>query len=121
MEDLEARGAFAHLAAHLDIDPGGVRPDLGVSYYAKDTQWSKDIEPWMGIIGGLRAPGLVVPEKLAALTESWAGVETVFGRSSLLMAVRGVHHFKMALVGDRFEEVKAYVFCLVLPPLGTTR
>ncbi len=120
VEDLEAQGAFAHLAAHLDIDPGGVRPDLGVSYYARDTQWSKDIQPWMGIIDGLRSPGRVVPEKLAALTESWAGVETVFGRSGLLMAVRGVHHLKMALVGDRFEEVKAYVFCLVLPPLGTT-
>lgn len=117
VEDLEARGAFAHLAVHLDIDPDGVRPDLGVSYYARDSQWLKDIEPWMGIIDGLRAPGLVVPEKLSALTESWSGVETVFGRRGLLLVARGIHHFKMALVGDRFKEVKAYVFCLVLPPL----
>ena len=115
--DLEARGAFAHLAAHLDIDPGGVRPELGVSYYASDTQWLKDIGPWMGIIDGLHAPGLVVPDKLSALTESWAGVQTVFGRRGLLMVVRGIHHFKMTLVGDRFEDVKAYVFCLLFPPL----
>ena len=113
--DLEARGAFAHLAAHLDIDGGGVRPDLGVSFYARDAQWLKDVEPWMGIIDSLRSPGLVVPEKLAALSESWAGAETVFGRRGMLLVVRGIHHFKMALAGDRFEEVKAYVFCLMLP------
>lgn len=115
--DLEARGAFSHLAAHLDVGPGGVSPELGVSYYAEDTQWLKDIEPWIGIIDGLRAPGLVVPEKLSALEESWAGVETVFGRRGMLLVVRGIHHIKMALVGDRFEAVKAYVFCLVFPPL----
>ena len=115
--DLEARGAFAHLAAHLDIDPDGLRPELGVSYYASDAQWLKDIEPWTGIIDGLCVPGLVVPEKLSALTDTWAGVETLFGRRGLLMVVRGIHHFKMTLVGDRFEEVKAYVFCLVFPPL----
>ncbi|MCY3961215.1 MAG: hypothetical protein OXG34_06060 [bacterium] len=115
--DLEARGAFAHLAAHLDIDGGGVRSELGVSCYAQDAQWVKDIEPWMGVIDGLRATELVVPEKLSALAESWAGAETVFGRRGMLLVVRGIHHFKMALVGDRFEEVKAYVFCLVFPPL----
>ena len=117
VSDLEARGAFSHLAAHLDVQPGGVGPDLGVSFYAQDAQWVKDIGPWMGIIDGLRAPGLVVPEKLSALEESWAGMETVFARRGMLLLVRGIHHFKMALVGDRFEEVKAYVFCLVSPPL----
>lgn len=117
VSDLEARGAFSHLAAHLDVHPGGVKPHLGVSFYAQDAQWVKDIGPWMGIIDGLRAPGLVVPEKLSALAESWAGMETVFARRGVLLVVRGIHHFKMALVGDRFEEVKAYVFCLVSPPL----
>lgn len=116
VEDLEARGAFAHLAAHLYIGPDGLRPELGVSYYAQDTSWVMNIEPWTGIIDGLRAPGLVVPEKLSALTESWAGVETVFGRRGLLLVVRGIHHFKTTLVDERLAEVKAYVFCLVLPP-----
>lgn len=114
--DLEEQGAFAHLAAHLDIDGGGLRPELGVSYYAQDTRWVMDAEPWMGIIDGLSRSGLVVPEKLSALTGSWTGVETVLGRSSLLLVVRGIHHFKTTLVGDHFKEAKAYVFCLVLPP-----
>ena len=115
--DLEAQGAFAHLVAHLDIDEGGVRPELGVSYYARDSQWLKEIDPWMGVIDGLRATGLVVPEKMSALSESWAGAETVFGRRGMLLVVRGIHHFKTTLVGDSFEEVKAYVFCLVFSPL----
>lgn len=119
VSELEARGAFSHLAAHLDVDPDGVKPHLGVSFYAQDAQWVKDIGPWMGIIDGLRAPGLVVPEKLSALAESWTGMETVFARRGVLLVVRGIHHFKMSLVGDRFEEVKAYVFCLVSPPLQT--
>lgn len=114
--DLEARGAFAHLAAHLDIDSDGLRPGLGVSYYAQDASWVMNIGPWTGIIDGLRASGLVVPEKLSALTESWTGVETLFGRRGLLLVVRGIHHFKMTVVDDHFKEVKAYVFCLVLPP-----
>lgn len=117
VSDLEARGAFAHLAAHLDVHPGGVKPSLGVSFYARDTQWLKDIDPWMELIGGLRASGLATPAKLSALAESWAGVETVFGRRGMLLVVRGLHHIKMALVGDRFEQVKAYVFFLVFPPL----
>ncbi len=117
VSDLEARGAFSHLAAHLDVHPGGVGPDLGVSFYAQDAQWVRDIAPWMGIIDGLRAPGLVVPEKLSALAESWAGMETVFARRGMLLLLRGIHHFKIALVSDRFDEVKAYVFCLVSPPL----
>lgn len=115
--DLEARGAFAHLVAHIDIDEGGVRPELGVSYYPRESQWLKDIEPWMGVIDGLRATGLVVPEKMSALADSWAGAETVFGRRGILLVVRGIHHFKTTLVGGRFEEVKAYVFCLVFSPL----
>ena len=117
VEGLEARGAFAHLAAHLDIGPDGLRPELGVSYYTQDTRWVMGIEPWTGIIDGLRAPGVVVPEKLAALTESWAGVETVFGRRGLLLVVRGIHHFKTTLADEGLKDVKAYVFCLVLPPL----
>ena len=117
VSDLEARGAFAHLAAHLDVHPGGVRPPLGVSVYARDARWLKDIDPWMELIDGLRAPGFAVPEKLSTLEESWAGVETVFGRRGMLLVVRGIHHIKLVLAGGRWAQAKAYVFFLVFPPL----
>ena len=120
VETLEAQGAFAHLGAHLDITSAGIAPKLGVSYYARETQWVKGVESWTPIIEGLRTMEPVVPEKLAALSDEWASAETVFGRHGMLLVLKGIHHFKVTLIGDRLEEVKAYVFCLVFPALSAT-
>lgn len=116
VSDLEERAAFAHLGIHLDVLAEGVGPALGVSFYARETQWLKDIDPWLPLIYSLRQQGLAVPDKLSALADSWSGAETVFGRSSMLLIVRGIHHIKLVLIGDRFEQVKAYVFFLVFAP-----
>lgn len=113
---LEDRGAFAYLAAHLDVLAGGLGSELGVSFYATDTQWSKDIDPWMGLIDGLREQGLAVRPKLSALAESCAGAEMMFGRKGMLLVARGIHHIKISLADDRVRQVKAYVFFLVFPP-----
>ena len=112
---MEDRDAFAYLAAHLDIRARGPGPGLGVSFYATDTQWSKDIDPWSGVIDGLRGHCLAVPRKLSALG-SCAGAEMMFGRKGMLLVARGIHHIKMSLVGDHVDQIKAYVFFLVLPP-----
>ena len=112
---MEERGAFAYLAAHLDVQAGGLGPGLGVSFYATDTQWSKDIDPWTAVIDGLGEHGLAVRRKLSALP-SCAGAEMLFGRKGMLLVARGIHHIKMSLAGDRVEQVKAYVFFLVFPP-----
>lgn len=113
---MEELGAFAYMAAHLDIQAGGVGPELGVSFYATDTQWSKDIDPWMGLLDGLRGQGLAVRPKLSALEKSCAGADVMFGRKGMLLVARGIHHIKLSLAGDRVERVKAYVFFLVFPP-----
>ena len=121
VSEMEERDAFAHLAAHFDIAPqGGVGPSLGVSFYARDTQWVKETGPWMELIEGIGEHGLALPEKLSALATSWSGVETVFGRRSMLLVVKGIHHIKLVLSGDRFAQVKAYVFVLLLPPFPAT-
>lgn len=114
--DLEDRGAFAHLALHLDIRAEGVGPVLGVSFYASDDQWMRAARPWIPLIDRLREQGLTVPEKSSALMDSWSGAETAFGRGSMLMIVRGIHHIKLVLADDRWQQVKAYVFLLVFPP-----
>ncbi len=113
---LEERDAFAYLAASLDIQAGGLGPGLGVSFYATDTQWPTKIDPWTGLIDGLREQGLGVPRKLSALAKSSAGAEMMFGRKGMLFVARGIHHIKLSLAGDRVEQVKAYVFLLVFPP-----
>ena len=117
VSDLEERGAFAHVAAHLDIRAEGLGLPLGVSFYVRETQWVMSREPWQKLLGGLRDQRLVVPEKLEALATSCSGVEALFARRGMLLLVRGIHHIKVVLVGDRVEEVKAYVFYLLFPPL----
>lgn len=111
---LEKLGAFAHLGVHFDMCPGGVGPALGVSFYAGQGQWSKDIRPWTVLINGIREQGLAVPEKLSALTGSSSGVETLIDRSGVFLLVRGIHHIKLTLTASRVEQVKAYVFFLML-------
>ena len=113
---LEERGAFAHLGVHMDVRAGGVGSVLGVSCYASDTQWLKDIQPWMALTEGLREQNVALPEKLSALANTWAGAEAVFGRRGMLVVVRGIHHIKLVLAGDRCEQVKAYVFFLFFTP-----
>ena len=114
---MEERDAFAHLAAHFDIPAeGGLGPALGVSFYARDTQWVKEVDPWMALIEGIGEYGLALPEKLSALATTWSGAETVFGRRTMLLVVKGIHHIKLVLTGERFTQAKAYVFVLMLPP-----
>lgn len=117
--DLEDRGAFAHLALHLDVRAEGVGPVLGVSFYASDEQWVRTAQPWIPLIERLGERDLTVSKKSSALMDSWPGAETVFGRRSMLLVVRGIHHIKLVLADDRWEQVKAYVFLLVFPPFPT--
>ena len=115
--DLEEHGAFSYLGIHFDIQAEGLGPLLGVDFHVRDAQWIKDVHPWMALIERLRELGLAVPEKLDALASSWSGTETLFGRRGVLLLVRGIHHIKLVLTGDGCEQVKAYVFFLVLSPL----
>ncbi len=107
---LEARGAFRYLVVHFDVRIDGPAPSLGLSFYARAGQWIKEFEPWAALVDGIRATGLAVPEKLVSLAGSSCGAETLFGRSGLLVLLRGIHHVKVVLAGDRVEQVKAYTF-----------
>ena len=48
--------------------------------------------------------------------------EALFGKSGPFLLMRGIHHVKLVLAGGRFEQVKAYVFMLLLGsmPAGLT-
>ena len=113
----EQRGAFGYLGIHLDVGPNGLSPALGISFYAQEGEWLKDIRHWAAIIEGLGEDRIAVEDKLSALTATWCGVETLFGKSAPFVVVRGIHHFKLAVIGDRIEQVKAYPFFLMLGSL----
>ena len=117
----EERRAFAYLGAHFDMDAGGVGPTLGVSFFASEEQWLKDIRHWTPLIEGISEARLAVLDKLSELAKTSSGAETLFGRSGPFMLVRGVQHFKLVVTADGIEQVKAYIFCLMLASPGRVR
>ena len=111
---LEERRAFAYMGVHFDVDANGVGPALGLSFYAREEQWLKDIRHWTPLVDGIREQRLAVPEKLSELTASSSGVTSLFGKSGPFLLARGIHHIKLVLTEDRVDQVKAYVFLLML-------
>ncbi len=116
ISQLEERGSFAHMGVHFDVQATGVGPTLGLSFFAREAEWLKDVRHWIPLIDGLREQRLAVPEKLAALADSSSGAEMLFGKSSPFLLLRGIHHIKLVLKGDCVEQVKAYLFLLMLSP-----
>lgn len=108
----EERDAFAYVGVHFDIGADGVGPTLGLSFYAREGQWLKDVSHWIPLIDGIREAGLAVPEKLTKLIDWSSGAEPLSGRSGQFVLVRGIHHVKLTIVQDRVEQVKGYIFLL---------
>ena len=113
---LRERDAFAYMGVHFDMGEGGVGPRLGLSFFAREAEWLKDVRYWAALIDGIGEQGLAVPEKLPALAKTSSGSETLFARSGAFVLMRGIHHIKFVLSGDRIEQVKAYVFLLMMAP-----
>ena len=114
----EEREAFADLGVHFDVRASGVGPALGLSFFAREQEWLKDIRHWMPLLDGIREQGYALSEKLSELASWSTGSTALFGKSGLFMLVRGIHHVKFVITGDRVEQVKAYVFFLMMcvPP-----
>lgn len=119
---LEERGAFARVGVHLDVHEDGLGPTLGLSLYAREGQWVKGKEHWTAMIDGIREAGIAAPEKLAELYNWAAGSQPLSGKSGPFVMVRGIHHLKITLSGNRIGPVKGYIFMLLfswpleLPP-----
>ncbi len=118
---LEKRGAFAHLGVHLDVHEDGVGPTLGLSLYAREGQWVKGKEHWAAALDGIREAGIAVPEKLTELYNWATGSQPLSGSSGPFVMVRGIHHLKITLSGNRISFVKGYIFVLLFSwPLELT-
>lgn len=113
----EERDAFAYLGVHFDIRASGVGPTLGLSFFAQENEWLKDIRHWVALIDGLREQGQAVSEKLSELVNWSTGSKTLFGKSGPFMLVRGIHHVKLVITEDQVEQVKGYVFFLMMSAL----
>lgn len=127
---LEDRAAFARLTVHLDVRAGAVGPKLGVGVVSRNMDaildgryWLDTPSGWSAFADVMREDGLAVADKLSALAEWASGARLLFGRSGAFVLVRGVHHAKLLVAGDRIQQVKAYVFLLLCsyPPAGDPR
>ena len=120
---LEKRGGFIGMGAHLDVQSGGLGSTLGLSFLAKERvskdphYWLDKPNLWTGFIDSLCAEGLGVDEKLSAFAKWPAGPTTLFGKSGSFVLLRGIHHVKLVLTDGRFEQVKGYVFLILIGAL----
>ena len=97
----------------------GVGPTLGLTLivkqrYTKDSRyWIDGLTDWDPFLAALGHEELVVPEKLEALA-GWASKPTtLFARTGRFVMLRGIHHIKLVISGDRLVKAKAYVYMVL--------
>lgn len=111
----EERGAFACLDVHFDIAANGGGPRLGLSFFAREQEWLKDIRFWKALIDCIGERGYELCCKLEALSERSTGSTVLLmSWSGPIMLVQGIHHIKLGMTGEWVEEAKPYLFFLMM-------
>ena len=105
----------AFFGTHLDVTSTGYGPRFGLSVYATENQWARDFEPWSAIVASIEDGGIASHRKLEAL-RTFCGVETLIGKSGMFFLVRGIHHLKFTISESGVDQLKAYLFLLLLTP-----
>ena len=113
------RMTIAGTGANFDVQEEGVGPTLGLTLivkerYTNDSRyWLDSQTDWDTFLKAMSYEDLVVPEKLAALAD-WVSTPTMlFGRSGRFVLLRGIHHIKLVITGNRLRGAKAYVFMVL--------
>ena len=113
------RASIVRSGANIDVREDGVGPTLGLTLivkqrYTKDSRyWIDGLTDWDPFLDALGHEELVVPAKLEALA-GWASKPTtLFGRTGRFVMLRGIHHIKLVISGDRLEKAKAYVYMVL--------
>ena len=105
--------------ANIDVREQGLGPTLGLTLivkqrYTKDSRyWLDGLTDWDPFLEALGHEEIVVPEKIDALA-GWVSRPTpIFGRAGRYVLLRGIHHIKLVISGDRLRGAKAYVFMVL--------
>ena len=113
------RASIVRSGANIDVREEGVGPTLGLTLivkqrYTKDSRyWIDGLTDWDPFLAALGHEELVVPEKLEALA-GWASKPTtLFARTGRFVMLRGIHHIKLVISGDRLVKAKAYVYMVL--------
>ena len=113
------RANIVRVGVNIDVQAEGVGPTLGLTLivkqrYTKDSRyWLDGLTDWDPFLKALSHEDLVVLEKLTALAD-WVSTPTpLFAKSGRYVLLRGIHHIKLVVFGDRLRKAKAYVFMVL--------
>ena len=110
---------IVRIGANIDVRDEGVGPTLGLTLivkqrYTKDSRyWLDGLTDWDPFLEALSHEELVVPEKLTALADWVSKPTTLFAKSGRYVLLRGIHHIKLVISGNRLRQAKAYVFMVL--------
>ena len=113
------RANIVRTGVNIDVQEKGIGPTLGLTLivkqrYTKDSRyWLDGLTDWDPFLEALRQEELVVPEKLAALAGWVSKPTTLFAKSGRYVLLRGIHHIKLVISGNRLLKAKAYVFMVL--------
>ena len=113
------RANVVRRGVNIDVRAEGLGPTLGLTLivkqrYTKDSRyWLDGLTDWDPFLKALSHEDIVVPEKLAALAGWVSKPTTLFAKSGRYILLRGIHHIKLVISGDRLRHAKAYVFMVL--------
>ncbi len=119
MSRFRERANIVRSGANLDVREEGLGPALGLTLivkqrYTNDSRyWLDGLTDWDPFLEALGHEDLVVGKKLAALADWVSKPTTLFAKSGRYVLLRGIHHIKLVISGNRLRQAKAYVFLVL--------
>ena len=113
------RANIVRTGVNIDVREDGLGPTLGLTLivrqrYTKDSRyWLDGLTDWDPFLKALSHEEIVVPGKLAALAGWVSRPTTLFAKSGRYVLLRGIHHIKLVISGNRLRQAKAYVFMVL--------
>jgi hypothetical protein len=113
------RAQVVRTGVNIDVREDGVGPTLGLTLivkqrYTKGSRyWLDGLTDWQPFLEALSHEDVVVRDKLAALADWVSTPTTLFAKSGRYVLLRGIHHIKLVLSGNRLRQAKGYVFMVL--------
>ena len=113
------RANIERIGANVDVQAEGLGPTLGLTpivkqRYTNDSRaWIDGLTDWQPMLEALSHEDFVVGEKIQALTDWVSKPTTLFARTGRFVMLRGIHHVKLVISGNRLNEAKAYVYMVL--------
>jgi len=113
------RADIVSTGVNIDVRADGLGPTLGLTpivkqrYTNESRYWIDGQTDWDPILEVLKYEDMVVAEKLAALDDWASKPTTLFGKTGPFVMLRGIHHIKLVIYGNKLDKVKAYLYMVL--------